>query len=253
MSTPNSFFDGAAYATRGLRLILMPGLRRFVWVPVSVNVLVFSLLVWLGVSQLEGLLDRLLPASSWLAYLRWLVWPLFVVALVLVVFYSFTLVANLIAAPFNSLLAERVEHLLTGHIPGGAFDSLWRQILPTLRSELRKAVYMLVRALPLLVLFLIPGLNLLAPFLWLLLGAWFLAIEYADYPMGNHGMHFDEQHRQLKAARPAALGFGLGVSLLMAVPGLSFLAMPAAVAGATAWWCEGLSGTTGSTSVTAER
>ncbi len=248
MPAANSFLGGAAYATRGLRLILSPGLRRFVWVPLGVNVLVFSLLIWLGVSQFEALLDWLLPTTSWLAYLRWLVWPLFVVALVLVVFYSFTLIANLMAAPFNSLLAERVEFLLTGQIPGGAFDSLWRQILPSLASELRKATYMLLRALPLLLLFLIPGVNLLAPFLWLLLGAWFLAIEYADYPMGNHAMHFDEQHRRLKAARPAALGFGLGVSLLMVVPGLSFLAMPAAVAGATAWWCEGLSRTAVSSS-----
>jgi CysZ protein len=240
MSRPSGFFDGAAYASRGLGLIFRPGLRRFVWVPLGVNVLVFSMLIWLGLSEFGGLLDRLLPHTGWLAYLRWAIWPLFTLTLALAVFYSFTLVANLIAAPFNSILAERVEYLLTGRAPPGGFEPFWRQILPTLRSELRKASYMLVRALPLLLLFVVPGLNLLAPFLWALLGAWFLAIEYGDYPMANHGLSFVEQHRRLKAARPAALGFGLGVSLLMLVPGLSFLAMPAAVAGATAWWCDSL-------------
>ena len=236
----HGIFSGASYAGRGLRLIFRPGLRRFVLVPLIVNIVVFSLLIWLGVTQFEALLDRLVPETGWLSYLRWLLWPLFVLALVMVVFYTFTVVANLIAAPFNGLLAERVEHLLTGRVPESGFASLWREIGPALRSELRKLAYFLVRAVPLLILFLIPGLNLLAPALWLLFNAWFLAIEYADFPMGNHGLGFREQHRRLKAVRLPALGFGAGVTLVMMVPVLNFLAMPAAVAGATAWWCERL-------------
>jgi len=149
-------------------------------------------------------------------------------------------VANLIAAPFNSLLAERVEHLLTGRVPEGGFGSLWAEILPTLTSELRKLWYFLARAVPLLLLFLIPGLNLAAPLLWLLFSAWFLAIEYGDYPMGNHGMTFPAQYRRLKAERAASVGLGAGITLLMMVPVLSFLAMPSAVAGATVFWCERL-------------
>ncbi|MGD8309625.1 MAG: sulfate transporter CysZ [Chromatiales bacterium] len=233
-------FTGAAYAGRGLGIIFRPGIRRFVLVPLAVNVVIFSLLIWLGVSQFEVLMDRLLPDTGWLSYVRWLLWPLFAVALVVLVLYTFTLVANLIAAPFNSVLAERVEHLITGSPPGGGFDSVWQEIGPALGSELRKLAYFLGRALPLLVLFLIPGVNLLAPVLWFLFNAWFLAIEYADYPMGNHGMGFREQRARLKIARLPALGFGAAVTLVMMVPILNFLAMPAAVAGATAWWCERL-------------
>ena len=45
---------------------------------------------------------------------RWLLWPIFALAVMLVGFYTFALVANFIAAPFNGMLAEAVERYLTG-------------------------------------------------------------------------------------------------------------------------------------------
>jgi CysZ protein len=78
------------------------------------------------------------------------------------------------------------------------------------------------------------------PFLWLLFSAWFLALEYGDYPMANHGLSFAEQRQRLRQTRFTALAFGGGLTLLMMVPILNFVAMPAAVAGATVFWKERL-------------
>ena len=109
-------------------------------------------------------------------------------------------------------------------------------------SELRKLLYFLLRALPLGLLFLIPGVNIAAPFLWALFSAWMLAIEYVDYPMANHLLHFSEQRRRLRKRRLLSLGFG-GSSLLMTmIPLVNFLAMPVSVAGATAMWVHELKG-----------
>jgi CysZ protein len=94
--------------------------------------------------------------------------------------------------------------------------------------------------IPLLLLLVIPGVNLFAPLAWALFGAWMLAIEYADYPMGNHDYYFAQEKALLAKHRPLALGFG-GVLLVMTlVPVLNFLAMPVGVAGATALWVERL-------------
>jgi CysZ protein len=202
-------------------------------------------LIWLGLDQFEGLMDRFLPADeSWLSWLRWLLWPLFAIALVLIIFYTFTVIANLIAAPFNGLLAEKVELYLGGQLPKqpGGVKQVMKDVLPALLSELRKMTYFLLRAIPLLILFIIPGLNLLAPFLWIAFSAWFLAIEYGDYPMANHGLNFKRQKIRLKKSRLTALAFGGGLTLMMMVPILNFLAMPAAVAGATVFWHERLRG-----------
>jgi CysZ protein len=236
----NNPVTGLGHALTGLRLLWRPRLRRFVILPVLINCLVFVLLIWGGLQLFDDFMARMLPADSWLIHLQWLLWPLFASAAVILVLYSFTLVANLLAAPFNGLLAEQVEALLRGRPAAPAPAPWWAGILPGLAGELRKLTYFLLRALPLLALFLIPGLQLVAPFLWLAFGAWYLALEYAGFPMDNHGLGFAEQHARLRRIRLNALGFGTGITLLMAVPGLNLLAMPAAVAGATALWVRDL-------------
>ncbi len=238
----NNPATGFGYVLTGLNLITRPGLRRFVLIPLLVNVVVFSLLIWGGIQGFAALMQWLLPPDSWLTHLSWLLWPLFALTAVLLVFYTFTAVANLIAAPFNSLLAEKVEALLSGAdlAQGSGWKELLRDLIPSLLSELRKLWYFVIRALPLLVLFLIPGVNLAAPFLWFAFSAWYLSLEYADFPMGNHGIKFKEQHRRLRQGRLGALGFGTGLTLMMAIPIVNFLAMPTGVAGATALWCREL-------------
>ncbi|MCU7808044.1 MAG: sulfate transporter CysZ [Candidatus Thiodiazotropha sp. (ex Semelilucina semeliformis)] len=241
----NTPLDGAGYLIRGLSLITKPGLRPFVLIPLTVNIVVFSLLVWLGLDQFEGLMDRFLPSDeSWLSWLRWLLWPLFAIALVLIIFYTFTVIANLIAAPFNGLLAEKVERYLGGDLPQqpSGVKQVMKDVAPSLLSEVRKMSYFLLRAIPLLILFIIPGINLIAPFLWIAFSAWFLALEYADFPMANHKLTFKAQHQRLKQSRLTALAFGGSLTLMMMVPLLNFLAMPAAVAGATVFWRERLQG-----------
>ncbi|MES9975782.1 MAG: EI24 domain-containing protein, partial [Candidatus Thiodiazotropha sp.] len=82
--------------------------------------------------------------------------------------------------------------------------------------------------------------NIVAPFLWMAFSAWFLAVEYGDYPMANHNLAFKQQHMRLKQARYSSLTFGAGLTLMMMVPILNFIAMPTAVAGATLFWHERL-------------
>jgi len=158
----------------------------------------------------------------------------------LILFYAFSLVANLVGAPFNGLLAEAVERHLTGQStnqPGG-FAKMARDLIPSLLSEFKKILYFLVRAVPLLILFLIPGLNIVAPFLWIAFSAWMLALEYADYPMGNHGLLFSQQRLILQEKRMMVLSFGGATLFLTLIPVVNFLAMPTAVAGATVMWVE---------------
>lgn len=236
MNALGRFTEGFDHALAGFKLIWRPELRPYVILPILVNLLIFSLLTWLGYLGFEGLMDRFLPQASWLHWLRWLLWPLFAISILLLVFFGFTALANLLAAPFNARLSQRVEWLLTGQSHQDP-RPLLKTIAPTIFSELRKLAWILPRALFFLILFVIPGINLAAPLLWFLFGAWCLAIEYSDYPLGNRGQGFGQQQPQLKARRLNAYGFGSGVTLLMAIPLVNLAAMPAAVAGATRMWC----------------
>lgn len=203
----------------------------------------FAGLVWAAFTYFGVLLDGMLPAgdSWWAAALRVILWPIFVLAVVLVWYFGFTVTANLIAAPFNGLLAERVEARLAGVHPGPTdWRALAADLLPAMVNELRKLVWYLLWAVPLLGLFLVPGINLVAPILWALFTAWVHCVEYLAYPMESHGLRFAEVRRRAATVRLAGLGFGAAVMFATLVPVLNLVVMPAAVAGATAFWVERL-------------
>jgi CysZ protein len=234
-------FKGFGYVFSGLSLITQKGIRPFVLVPLLINIVLFSGGIWLATTQLEYWMARLLP--GWLTWLEWLLWPVFAVLIFFVVFYVFSIVANILAAPFNSVLAERVEARLNG-LPVPEFEdykSLPALIVRTFRSELGKLWYMGKWFVLLLIITVVPGINIVSPVAWTLFGAWMLAIEYADYPMGNHNLFFKDELVALKKHRPEALGFGGLLSLMTAIPVLNFFAMPVGVAGGTALWVDRLS------------
>lgn len=235
-----SAISGFFLPFQGLRLIFSRGLRRYVLVPLTLNLVIFAALAYIGGIYFDDFMDSWLPSQSWLEFLRWILWILFAAAYALALFYGFTLVANLIASPFNALLAAKVEEKLTGSRPPDADESLLKAIGPAIGGEIGKILYFITRALPLLLLFLIPGINILVSVAWVLFGFWFLAIEYADYPMGNHGMRPRDQRGHLRRRRFKSLLFGAGVTTMMLIPVLQFAAMPAAVAGATRYWVDDL-------------
>ena len=236
----NNPISGAMYFLRGVRLIFAPGIRAYVAVPLAVNIILFSALIYYGTGQFQGLLDWLLP--GWLEWLQWILLPLFVIVALFIVFFTFSLVGNLIAAPFNGLLAEAVECRVTGaSLPQGSWKKMITELGRTLGSELRKLVYVVMWGVPALLLFVIPGVNVAAPFIWILFGAWMMAISFVDYPMGNHGLSFPDQRRVLRERRYLALGFGGAVMCALAIPVVNFVVIPAAVAGATILWVERLS------------
>lgn len=235
------------YFFEGFRLIVQPGIRGYVYLPLLLNIIVFIALSILAIQQfglaMNGLMNWL---PEWLAFLSWLIWPLFGILLLSIYGYCFTLLGNLIAAPFFGVLSEKVQiHLAARTVCTGSFplppEQNWRQIaVRTLLREIRKLAYFLPRLLGVLLtclmLSFIPVINLLAPILSFLWGAWNLYLQYIDYPADNNNIDFNNLLVKSRERRKDALGFG-GIALVgSSIPLLNLLVMPAAVAGATALW-----------------
>jgi len=241
----NGPFKGANYFLRGLKLLSKPGIRLYVVIPFLINIILFTVLISFGIKYFGLLTEEFLPQlPNWLQWLDWLLWVIFLLATTLIAFYTFSLLANLVGAPFNGLLSEAVEYYLTGEKPPeSGIKKMIVDFVPDIINELKKIAYSIAWAIPFLLLFLIPIVQLAAPFLWMLFTAWMLAMQYVDYPMANYKIKLKEVRKHLSDHRMMSLGFGGTTMLATMIPIGNFFVMPAAVAGATIFWVETLKDT----------
>ena len=236
---PAPVLSGPQYLREGLKLVLSPGLRLFVLLPLAINLILFVGLIYFAGHQFSLWVDTLMPTlPNWLSFLSYILWPLFVLLVAFMVFFSFTMLANIIAAPFNGFLAEKVEVVVRGtdDFPAFSWAELFAMVPRTLAREMRKLGYFLPRAIGLFILSFIPVVNLIAAPLWLLFGVWMMAIQYIDYPADNHKLGWNEMLAWLRQKRWQSMSFGGIVYLVLLVPVVNLLMMPAAVAGATLFW-----------------
>jgi CysZ protein len=220
-----------------------PSLRLFVLVPLTINILIFGTLIGYGFSYLTEFMDSLLSwIPDWLGFIEWILWPLIGITFSLITGYLFTAVALIIASPFNGLLAEKAEELVTGKPVSGP-EGLANALMLVPRGiirELAKLMYYVPMAAFVLLITFIPGLNAIAPLLWFLLGAWMMSIQFVDYPMDNHQLSFADVKEAVRSRRLSSMGFGGVVALCTGIPIVNFFVVPAAVVGATLLWCEEL-------------
>lgn len=213
----------------GVKLLSHPQLRKYLLIPLFINLVLYSGAFALGYYSMSGLIHQFIP--DWLSWLSWVLWPLFFVSFLLVGFFTFTLLANLIAAPYYSQLSAKTLQLISGRETAPA-ELAWDKVF---LGELRRVGYLLLRILPLLLLFVIPVVNLAAPLLWAVFAAWGIAMEFLAYPLESRGLAFPEQKQFLQQARWGALSFGGLVGLGLTLPLVNLLIGQAAVIGATIW------------------
>lgn len=211
----------------GVKLLSHRDLRKYLLIPLFINLVLYSGTFVLGYHGVSALIHHFIP--DWLSWLNWILWPLFFVSFLILGFFSFTLLANLIAAPYYSRLSAKTLQILTGQIVEGP-EQPWDKVF---FGELRRIGYLLLRILPLLLLFLIPVANLIAPLLWAVFAGWGIAMEFMAYPLENRGLLFAEQKQFLQQARWGVLSFGGATGFCLTLPVVNLLIGQAAVIGAT--------------------
>ncbi|ELE5891130.1 sulfate transporter CysZ [Vibrio fluvialis] len=231
--------SGLGYFFYGFDIAVSPGIRRFVLMPLLTNILLVGGALYYLFSHLDSWInDWMGQIPDWLSWLSYILWPLLVITILATFSYFFSTLANFIAAPFNGLLAEKVEQKLTGKkVNDDGVLAVVKDVPRIMAREWRKLVYVLPKAIGLFILLLIPALGqTLGPILWFIFTAWMLAIQYCDYPFDNHKVTFNDMRNSLKQKQGKAYTFGMLVSVLTTIPVVNLLVMPVAVCGATAMW-----------------
>jgi len=234
-----------AYLLKGFKLLSHPRVRLFVIAPLLINFLLFAIITTWAFGEFNDALTVMLGnIPEWLQFLAWIIWPIFVVLLLMVYGYTFAIVSNLIGSPFYGLLAERIAEVISNESNNTPM-TLKKCAKIGQRAfirELQKLWYFLPRLAAVVitsaVLTFIPIVSVIAPAITFLWGAWSLSLQYLDYPADNSEVDFKQLLSSLRRSRSTSIGFGgivLGVS---AIPIVNLFAAPAAVAGATMLWVE---------------
>jgi CysZ protein len=230
--------SGASYFFKGFSLIKQKGIRRFVFIPLAINALLFSFAFYFVYLELSTYMESIMSwLPSWLDWLSVVLWPLAVITILVIFSFIFSTVANWLAAPFNGLLSEKMEAILSGNdAPKGSMLDIVKDIPRTLSREWQKLAYYLPRAIGFfIIMWLLP---VVGQIIWFLFIAWMMAIQYKDYPFDNHKVPFATMKQMLKQKQGISYSFGITVALFSMIPIVNLVVMPVAICGATAIWVD---------------
>jgi len=222
-------------------------LIKYIFIPFVINLVAFCIVVYLGLGLFDKIITHYLPQEvTWFwSLLGFFLWGLAVVLTAILVFFSFAVVGNLIASPFNDILSERTEEILTGQSDEEPFKLkvFLHDARRTFIDEVKKILIFVLGMALLLPLNLIPVLgSLLYPVLSFLLTTFFLAVEYTGYIFSRKRLTYQDQRRFIFSHPALFFGFGTGLFCVLAIPFFQFLCIPLGVVGAMQLYAE-LNGT----------
>ena len=246
MQQINTIPAGLSYIIQGAGWLTHPGMKRFVLIPILANVVVFLILTATLIAYFSSFTEWInngLSFVSWLTFLAEflaaVISAIAIFTLLLVYGYSFTLITNIIAAPFYGMLAEKIEQTLDPEVVLPE-ESIGSMVKRTLQREMTKLWYFISRglliAIGLFMLSWIPPFNLLVPVIGLIWGAWVMTLQYVDYPADNHKLSFKELRNCVKTQKYSTLGLGGTIMLGSMIPIVNIFIMPIAVAAGTLYW-----------------
>jgi CysZ protein len=123
-----------------------------------------------------------------------------------------------LAAPFMSPVSEKIEFHLTGvanhhHKKTSFKDQLWRGIRINIRNLGKELLY----TIPLLLLKLIPGVNILSAIALFLLQAYYAGFGSMDYTLERH-LNYKDSIDFVRKNRGVAIGNGIIFMLFLFIP-----------------------------------
>lgn len=226
---------GAQYFILGASLCFSDKYRKYIILPILVDILIWVVLWMLGAHYFTCFIswfDNITP--SWLHWLNAFFWVSFFISFLILGGYLFTIIARIILAPFLSFLSESVQ-LSYSNKPMAHFSLAQapKVIIKSIFRQLRLFAYSLPRLIVLLILFFIPGVNIIAGVLWFLFCGWIQAVQYLDFASDQNNQSFKNQLKLMRKNKYEMLSFGCVIMIFSMIPVVNFLLAPAATIGGT--------------------
>ncbi len=226
--------NGGLALLRGMSLLLARAeLRAVLWRMLALLV-VLMLVLGSGVYLLLEYLAALwIPeGDAWyLLVLSWLAWFMAFLLAVVCGIVSFVTLGSAVSAPWLDLLAARTERISGREVTEP--ESPWlAMIMHSLANSLRPLLGLLMWGAVALLFFWLPP---LATAIWSYGAIRFLSFELIDTSASRRGWDYQQRKSRLVEKRWFYLGFSGLAMLLMMVPVVNLLVIPAAVVGLSAY------------------
>ena len=112
----DTVYNGIKYFFQGLRLCIHKGMKRYMLVPIIINIFIIIIGCYASISWACSYTGELIAGSlpEWLFWIKYLAFTVITADIVLIAVYLFTTITMLVGAPFYSQLTDReYSHLLT--------------------------------------------------------------------------------------------------------------------------------------------
>jgi len=226
------FTQGLGFHGRGMRFGLRhPSLLGLALLPFFVTLILYVFAFYLFTLYAEELLHMIWqtdPESTG-RYVGWLYWVythvvkylLYGVVLV-VMFYSFIILSNILASPFYDVIVTKYTQQY-GHERESEATGSTKGILTIMKEETKKAVFMLF--IPLILMF-VPVIGALIGFI---VAAIFVAWDYVDFSLSRDCPLLKDRLGQLWRHKASLIGFGFP----LVIPFVGLIMVPFAILGST--------------------
>ncbi len=235
----SDLFRGLSAPFRAIALLAKyPRLRKLAALPLLVNIVLFAVGVPLAVWLLAGWAGGLVPDDGVVqGAFRVLVQIVVGIAVIVGSVFTFVIVGNIIAAPFNSRLSEAVEQQLTGRVASGS-GVVGDALRGVLTAAGRLGLFLLLYPFIFAVQFVPVAGVFLHPVLAALYGAFVLSIDFSDPTFERHYRRFRDKIAHVWRRKGLYLGFGLVAVVMAIIPIVNFLLLPVGVTAAAMLFLE---------------
>ncbi|MDQ6974763.1 MAG: EI24 domain-containing protein [Mariprofundaceae bacterium] len=225
-------FQGSFKLLSGIRLLLSKAeLRAILWKILALLTVLMLLLMASVFFLFDVMMQAWLPDGEvwYWVILSWVIWGITIIFTIFIGIIGLTALASAAVAPWLDNLAVRTEHMYGIARPENSAP-WWKQCVTALIHSIRPSYILLIWGIAALIISIIPILGpIAAAIIWTYASIHFLCFELMDTTATRQGWNFTQRKTQLKARPFFWLGFGGLAMLLMLIPLMNILVIPAAV------------------------
>ncbi|MDX8390040.1 MAG: EI24 domain-containing protein [Mariprofundaceae bacterium] len=226
---------GAWVLLTGLRFLLAEqALRPVLWKMLGILLLLVVALTFIGMSMMTSMVNWLTPlGDDWyipiLSYLAWMVSLILTFTSALMAYF---LIAPIATAPWLDDLARITEEQRSGRELPMREGSWHRQLMQDIINALRPLFGLIPYGIVALLFLLLPLVGgIVAALIWGYGTIRFLNFALIDTPASRRGWNYGQRKREIAKKPLFYLGLGGTAMIMMLIPLLNLLTLPAAVVG----------------------